>query len=80
VPEPAIPGRYLPLLHGVFSLRGGPLCGYGTDLHPRHKTISLVFLREGRRNRQPRTWLCAYVWNPVDAIYDFAGMGPCAWG
>lgn len=80
MPSPVIPPHLLPKPHGIFELRGGPLCGAGTDVAPDHCIIGLVFVRPGNRKRRASTFMCKYRWHPDDCLYEFVGMEPVIWG
>lgn len=79
--KPPIPQKFQPLPHGIFDLRGGPLCGMGTDESPLDNcVIGLVYVRPGNRNRKASTHMTEYRWSVDDCIYEFVGMERVAWG
>lgn len=66
------PVEYVAKSSGLFSLRGGPLCGLYTDQLPpkrsRRKTIGLVYTAPSGRE-----WMSVYEFKPDLLAYVFVG-------
>lgn len=75
MPAPAFPPEYVARPHGMFPLRGGPLCGLRTDQCPHGFDIPLHYIDPMKRH-----WETKYRFNPDDLLYDFVEMERVGWG
>jgi hypothetical protein len=79
VSEPrGIPPEYMPIVDGtgLFSLCGGPLCGYTTDHSPAKSCIAPLHWQA----QDGQDYLCEYRFDPEEDRYVFSGMERVSWG